>query len=331
MMSREDAYEFYTDKAFEVLRTDALAELEKTLEKNALEQMGLDSSKGGLHLGFAGHDPGSAFRNLELIVDQLGVTSRAQEVGAGLQSAIVVAIFRTYQELRRGGAIFAIEEPEAFLHPQKARYFADVIERISETGNQIILATHSPYFVKLHVPETIGVVRRTIGDGTRVIQTKSEALTPNLRSALKIQTQIHAERSELLFARRVLFVEGQTERIAMPFVFAAMGVDANRDGISVIDCGSKTSIPFFVEIAEAFGIPFVVMADLDPRQGQQSTERIRAVCPETDLFLLAPDFEGVCGYEASDKIVDAHTHFSTIEKQDIPPPIRATVDRLLAL
>ncbi len=330
-MSREAAYDFYTKKAFEVLRTKELAELEDALEKNALEQMGLDPADGEVRLGFAGHDPASAFRNLELMIEQLGITSRAQEVGAGLQSAIVVAIFRTYEELRRGGAIFAIEEPEAFLHPQKARYFADILERVSVAGNQVFIATHSPFFAKLHAPETIGLVRRTASGGTRVVQASGAALAPDLKAGLKIQSQVHAERSELLFARRVLFVEGQTERIAMPFVFAAMAVDANREGISVVDCGSKDSIPFFSNIAKAFDIPFVVMADLDPAKPQQATQKLQAICAATDLFLLSPDFEGLCGYAASDKIVDAYRHFSGLKAHQIPQPIQDTVNRLLAL
>ena len=330
-MSRYEAYDFYTRKAFEVLRIEGLAELENILGRNALEQMGLDPSAGGVRLGFAGYDPASAFRNLELIVEQLGITSRAQEVGAGLQSAIVVAIFRTYEELRRGGAIFSIEEPEAFLHPQKARYFADILERISDAGNQVFVATHSPLFAKLHAPETIGLVRRTASEGTRVVQASSGTLAPDLKSALKIQAQVHAERNEMLFAQRVLFVEGQTERIAMPFVFEALGIDANREGITVVDCDGKTAIPFFVQLAKSFGIPFVAMADLDPSQDQKATENIRKVCSVDELVLLDPDFEGVSGYAASkrEKTISAYHHFDRLDAEKIPEPIRKAVERLL--
>jgi hypothetical protein len=73
------------------------------------------------------------------------------------------------------------------------------------------------------------------------------------------------------------------------------------------------------------------MADLDPGQPQQPTQKLQAVCPAGDLFLLDPDFEGICGYSASDKIVDAYKHFSTAKPQDIPQPIGQAVSRLLAL
>lgn len=330
-MTRQEAYKHYSKEALDALRIDELTELEDSLEKNALEQMGIDSSAGSVKLGFSSYDPKNAYRNLELIVSQLGVESRAEEVGAGLQSSIVIAAFRTYEQLRRTGAIFAIEEPEAFLHPQRARFFASILERISESDNQVLVATHSPYFVKLHVPETLCLVRRSGSSGTKVIQGTSTGLTPDQRTALKMQTEVNAERGEMLFSRKILFVEGQTERVAMPFVFEQMGVDANREGISVVDCGSKDSIPFFAKIAGTFGIPFVILADLDPKQPQRPTARLQAICPTDNLFLLDPDFEGVCGYKEGNKILGAYNYFHSKTKEQLPEQLVVAIERLAAL
>jgi len=330
-MVRREAFAHFMDRAYEMLKTDELAELENRLAKNALEHLGLDGTKDGIKLGFAAHDPANVYKNLELLVQQLGVTSSADEVGAGLQSAIVVAIFRTYEEMQKDGAIFAIEEPEAFLHPQKARYLAGVLERLSEHGNQVFLTTHSPYFVKLHAPETVAAVRRTQGDGTKVIQAPPNVITPDLKAALKVQTAVHAERSEMLFARKVLFVEGETERVAMPFVFKATDVDPNREGISIVDCGSKTAIPFFAQIARAFGLSYVVIADEDPKGPAAPTEAIKKVCDPANLFLLNPDFEGVCGYQAKNKLVDAHKHFPQLPREQIPEDLRKAIERVAAL
>ena len=329
-MARPEAFAHLMQRAYNVLKTDELGELETRLEANALDHLGLEPGKDGVSLGFAAHDPANAYKNLELLIDQLGVTSTAEEVGAGLQSAIVVAIFRTYEEMQKGGAIFAIEEPEAFLHPQKARYFAGVLERLSQQ-NQVFLTTHSPYFVKLHAPETVAVVRRTAAEGTKVVQASSGVLTPDLKAALKIQTGVNAERGEMLFARKVLFVEGSTERVAMSFVFDALKVDANKENITVVDCGGKTAIPFFIRIAEAFKIPFAVLADLDPGKPPQPTDDLRKVCPADGLFLLDPDFEGACGYVAGDKVVDAHKHFTGLALDDMPEALRNAVERVVAL
>ena len=289
-MTRREAFQYHTELAFDALRTDELADLEKLLGDNAIQQMGLESGTDAVSLGFASHDPVNAFKNLELLVTQLGTVSRAEDVGAGLQSAIVVAIFRTYAALQREGAIIAIEEPEAFLHPHKARYFASVLDAVVDRGNQVPLTTHSPYFVKLHAPETVAAVRRTKDDGTKVVQTASSVIPPNARAALRIQATVHADRTEMLFARRVLFVEGEVERVAMPAVFDALKVDPNEVGVSVIDCGGKGSIPLYARIADAFGIPFVVLADLDPTKDQKQTETLKEVCkPENfDSLVTRP-------------------------------------------
>jgi putative ATP-dependent endonuclease of OLD family len=75
--------------------------------------------------------------------------------GQGLQSLAVIFLFQAavlqqLAEAERPGveAVFAIEEPEAHLHPQAAR---TLWERVRDLPGQKIMTTHSPYFVQ-HVP-----------------------------------------------------------------------------------------------------------------------------------------------------------------------------------
>ena len=152
------------------------------------------------------------FRSLQLYVNEMGMETAAGEVGAGLQSAIVVGIFRTYEEMKREGAVFLVEEPEVFLHPQKAPYFAGVLARLAEQGNQVMVSTHCPVFVGLDRPESVAVVRRTEERGTWVRRPGKVELAASERQALRLMTEFDTQRSELFFAE-VGLPQGDEEKV----------------------------------------------------------------------------------------------------------------------
>jgi len=351
-MTRKEAFEAAVRDAYKYLRTESFEEIERRLAENAIEQMGLDADKNKVELHFESHDPTNAFKSLQLYVDQMGIRSPAGEVGAGLQSAIVVAIFRTYEEMKKEGAVFAIEEPEAFLHPQKARYFASVLRSLAEKGNQVFLTTHSPVFVQIHDPESVAIVRRTVEIGTKVHQASKVELAEDERKALRLMTEFDSQRNELFFARRVMFVEGNTEKVAIPLVFRALGIDINKENISVIECGGKTKIPLFVRVARALGIPYIVLVDFDirdikeewsPKRKETQREKnkkhkqwnkaILDVAGREHTFWLAPTFEGALGLskDESQKIDQALKRFVNATEEDIPDCLKEPVRRLMEM
>ena len=135
----------------------------------------------------------------------MGITSPAGEVGAGLQSAIVVAIFRTYEELKREGAVFASRNRRCFCIHIAHATSPSVLRSLTEKGNQVFLTTHSPIFVALDQPESVALVRRTETNGTTVAQTMKVALAADDRRALRLLTEFDTQRNELFFARCAFF------------------------------------------------------------------------------------------------------------------------------
>jgi len=351
-MTRKEAFENSVKEAYKYLKTNAFNEIEQKLAANAIEQMGLDANGNKVELVFETHDPTNAFKSLQLYVDQMGIRSPAGEVGAGLQSAIVIAIFRTYEELKKEGAVFAIEEPEAFLHPQKARYFSTVLRSLADKGNQIFLTTHSPVFVQIYLPESIALVRRAADTGTKVNQASKIDLAENERQALRLMTEFDSQRNELFFARKVMFVEGNTEKVSLPLVFQTMGIDINKENISVIECGGKTKIPLFVRVAKALNIPYVVIADHDiqdikeewsekhkENQKQKNSDHTRwnkdlIDTAEADtVFWLKPAFEDVLNLskDESKKIDQALQYFNIVKENGIPDVLKEPVKKLMLL
>ena len=116
-----------------------------------------------------GQGPGAARLNtlplgIEDMLQRTGIVLRNEEPrpwlplghhGQGLQSLAVIflfqaAVFQLLSEAEQPGIepVFAIEEPEAHLHPQAARTLWQHMESLR---GQKIFTTHSPYFVQ-HVP-----------------------------------------------------------------------------------------------------------------------------------------------------------------------------------
>jgi predicted ATP-dependent endonuclease of OLD family len=272
----------------------------------------------------------------------MGITSSATEVGAGLQSAIVLGIFRTYEELKKSGAVFAIEEPEVFLHPQKARYFASILKRLTEGGNQVFVTTHSPIFVPIDTPEAVFIARRTASTGTKVFQSSQMDMNLSDRQALRLMSEFDAQRNELFFARKIILVEGNTEKVALPLLFRKLNTDINRAGISVIECGGKTKLPLFAKVANAFSIPFVILADEDLEPGMKADDRsqherwnqqLRQCCPTDRLFFMKPTFEAETGLpnDDSEKLDQALKFCQEVQPGKIPTILKQAIETLVSI
>lgn len=349
LVTRKEAFELKIREAYDYLKTDEFNDVEQRIRRNSLQQMGLDEEEGDISIRFDTYDPMNVFKNLQLFIEQMGISTTADMVGAGLQSAIVIAIFRTYEEIKKGGAIFAIEEPEVFLHPQKQRFFRNVLCKLS-TDNQVFLTTHSPTFIRIYEPEHVCIIRKTLAEGTTAKICEKDELVSSEKDTLKIENFFDNQRNEMFFARGVVFVEGATEKFVFPYVSRKQSIDLDRYGISVVECGGKGNLKIFAKIALAFSIPFVIVVDSDiidttqikdeakrkkaDANNKENTEKNKEIqkCTEsTDIFWMSPNIEAVLGINERSENKIQNALDSIRGMKEIPADIMGPLQRILKM
>jgi hypothetical protein len=233
------------------------------------------------------------------------------------------------------GLLLLIEEPELYLRPQAQRYLYRLLREFALAGNQVVYSTHSPAFLNVARLEELVFVERLPQTGTRALQPEPVSADEDFR----VMTEFDAARSELFLARAVVLVEGLTEKLVLPFVFAALGYDVDREAISIIECGGKPNIPLFARICRATGIPFVVVHDSDRKASGRlaaADRALNALIADTaggeGAIVLDPDFEAVAGLVGhSRKPERAWREFASRPSADMPEPLVLVAERAISL
>jgi predicted ATP-dependent endonuclease of OLD family len=223
------------------------------------------------------------------------------------------------------GVVFAIEEPELFLAPQGHRHLRRLIGQLAERGNQTFFTTHAPGLLNVAALDEVNLVTRDELGVTTVERLRRIGVD----DAFRVMSEFDAERSELLFSRAAILVEGLTEKIALPLVFRALGYDADREQISIVECGGKSNLPLFVEICKRARVPCVVVHDSDVRPGREPLEAelrlnalIRRKAGKRHTIVLEPDFEGVFGFHSrAHKPEHAWRRLAHARRDELPEPL----------
>jgi putative ATP-dependent endonuclease of the OLD family len=132
------------------------------------------------------------------------------------------------------------------------------LRKIGET-NQVIYTTHSPHFVSIPEYRDVLLVRRN-DEGTYVVQS---SLASDSKRREKFLKELDPERSELFFAKRLLLVEGDTEKLSFPEFAAAVDLDLDSAGATIVEVGGKRNLKDFAELAISFQIPTGIVYDKD--------------------------------------------------------------------
>jgi len=167
--------------------------------------------------------------------------------GLGINQLIYASIVLS----RRGDAevdghirkFFLIEEPEAHLHPQLQDSFFHALNQIRD--HQLFVTSHSPTITAKTDLDKIIVMRRDTADRTAVPLHLAEVFKGREHDKEYLHKFLDVTRSQLLFAKGAVFVEGITEAMLMQLFSELIGLSLRSAGVEIVVINSSEGYGHF--------------------------------------------------------------------------------------
>jgi predicted ATP-dependent endonuclease of OLD family len=211
--------------------------------------------------------------------------------GHGFQRSYLLALLQELASCPDSGQpnlILACEEPELHQHPPQARHLTSVLQALSVSGTQVIVATHSPLFVSGRGFEDIRLVRKEQGKNTAsvrgtsfqeisnfVAEVRGERPHAHEGIALKVHQALQPHINEMFFTDVLILVEGLEDAAYIQTYVTLMDKwdDFRRLGCHIIPAGGKSHMIQPLAIAKKLCIPTFVIFDSDRHRPDKNGSR----------------------------------------------------------
>lgn len=202
------------------------------------------------------------YKNIRLWVND-GVETPLENKGSGLQSLIMIELFKFYCKTFNQSSLLILEEPELFLHPHAKRMLSDILKDFINNGkNQIIITTHSEEFIHDVDIENINVIRK-MSEGTKKSRINKENYGDG-KELQKLKIELQHKNAEMFFADKVILVEGEEQILIPEIVKKIYGKNLlNNNDISIIKVGGKSYFDIYRKVLDELNIKNYIIADYD--------------------------------------------------------------------
>lgn len=224
-----------------------------------------------------------------------------------------------------GPQITLIEEIEAHLHTQAQirliKFLEEELER-TNNSNQFILTSHSSNLVASIDPRNIIMIRNKVA-----YPLQEQYTMLNSSDYAFIERFLDSTKSNLFFAKGLIFVEGNSEMLLIPALANLIGYPLHKNGISLVNVGG-TSFERYIKLFSrsdlwtnqmgypSIDLPISIITDLDVKpltyyEYEKTNKTIYSISDENELMKVL----GNCS-ENNDDVLSEHVglEYSTLKK-----------------
>lgn len=204
------------------------------------------------------------YKNIRLYIND-GVETPLENKGSGLQSLIIIELFKLYCKTFNKSSLLILEEPELFLHPHAKRMLSGILKDFLEINgilkNQVIVTTHAQEFVEDVDIGNINVIKKG-KEGTKKSRIDIEKY--DFKELQKLKIELIYKNAEMFFADKVILVEGEEYILIPKIVEHLYGKNIlNSKDISIIKVGGKSYFDIYRKVLNDLHIENYIIADYD--------------------------------------------------------------------
>lgn len=239
------------------------------------------------------------FSALKLIVEhETGITVPATHNGLGYNNLIYMSLLLAKMQVMSDGdyldmnakvfPILAIEEPEAHLHPSMQYKFLKFLREnkdIKKKVRQVFVTSHSTQITSAVLLDEI-ICLYNKEDNELVVGYPGRAFSNDdagEKSKAYVQRFLDATKSDMLFAKKVILVEGLAEQLLIPILAEYCDQSLEDHHISVINIGGRYFDHFLhlFNSKESHTLPkkIACVTDRDPERKLRSGRKFEQCYP----------------------------------------------------
>lgn len=215
--------------------------------------------------------------------------------GHGMQRSYIIALLQglaATDDENSSRLVLGCEEPELYQHPPQARHLSTVLQTLSEKNSQVIVSSHSPYFVDGAGFERVRVVRKLRDEGRAVVRSctldhlgseyarvTGEHQAVHDGVLVKLHQVMQPHLSEMFFTPKLILVEGLEDAayINAWLVLSERWEAFRARSAHIVAVNGKSELIRPTIIAAKMDIPTFVIFDCDGDQTHSNVERAQSI------------------------------------------------------